>query len=548
MQSLPLVLAILVGGAVASGFTVLFLRARLRERAGPDPSAAPSTVAQEVQAIGLQIGQALSEQRLQGETQRQLLAQKLDGVRQSVESQRSHVDGLRNELRHEVRRRDAELEEIRSQIGSIRSAVALPPAAAQLPPALPDVDARPEEAPASEDAAGPWSDGPAAEAHPEDHAEPVAEASPAEPRPPTQEAGPGPHAFDLIAHDLDSFLDSFADVPSGDSVSAGLAPSLAGAEVPAAEADAEDRATASASARPSDDLPFDENPFEDATFEDVPPDAPAAHDPFAEDILAGDMLAGDDAPAFKTFSPEELVSGGPSTEGDLAEAAHVEAADAPAPEVPTSDLLAVPAGETSGPLAEPVAAPQTVFEDVSFDVVSFENLPLGDDLVASPAFEGVAFGDAGQTPAPDPTSAQPPLSEAAASSAWIARSAQPAPRDLDGASPADGPFSAPPLLEVPGTDGPTSVGLDGEAAPAHPPPGPSDDADDLTVIRAIDEHVQRRLYAEGVTSLEEIARWDRAYARQISARVRVPEETIMNQWVFEAQAALFNQFAAQTGA
>jgi predicted flap endonuclease-1-like 5' DNA nuclease len=65
------------------------------------------------------------------------------------------------------------------------------------------------------------------------------------------------------------------------------------------------------------------------------------------------------------------------------------------------------------------------------------------------------------------------------------------------------------------------------------------------VISSVDEDLQRALYMAGVTTLDEIARWSRGDARRISASVGVSEDTILNQWVFEAQAALFHSYSAQ---
>lgn len=79
------------------------------------------------------------------------------------------------------------------------------------------------------------------------------------------------------------------------------------------------------------------------------------------------------------------------------------------------------------------------------------------------------------------------------------------------------------------------------------PPAPAsaapENADDLTVISSIDDELQQRLYAAGVTSLEEMAHWGRADARRFASALGVAEETIMNQWIFEAQAALYERYA-----
>lgn len=73
------------------------------------------------------------------------------------------------------------------------------------------------------------------------------------------------------------------------------------------------------------------------------------------------------------------------------------------------------------------------------------------------------------------------------------------------------------------------------------------DSDDLTIIRSIDDEIQRRLYAAGIFHLDEVARWSRADARRISGAVGVPEETIMHEWIFEAQSVLFDSYQRQMG-
>ncbi len=581
MQYLPLLSAILVGSLVVGGFGLLFLRARARERLEPGPAASPS-VAQEVQAIGRQIEQSMAEQRLQGETQRQLLAQKLDSVRQSVDSQRSHVDGLQNELRHEVRRRDAEMEEIRSQLGSLQSAVALPPAGRPLalPPALPDAPPSTaevwSEAPADGLQLVPEPPEPARPAEPD--APEVAVTSEFQPR--TEESGPAPRAFDLVLGGPSPSLDPFAQAPSGDSAPTDHAPSLAAADAPGAQDPAEPN-DAEAHAVPGQGEPGAEAPDatgpgdseeeappagwhpEDPETVDAPP-APAASGPSPDELPSGDempdaaapgdvaqegpsaddALSEDYAPAFKAFSPAELVSEAPPSEAPRAGGppAERDQPELPPFEAPALDSQTEPASSAPAPLAEPAAeepaatpAP-SLFEDVSFEEVSFDDLSFGGRASWASTFEGRA------EPAADGPSQGSP-----GDAPWIARPDRPS---------APGPFGPPPVLEIPGDQPPTAPEhaagtheapawspAEGEAPPAVP-----EDADDLTVIRSIDGDVQRRLYAQGVTSLEEIAQWNPTRARQIATQVQVSEEAIMNQWVFEAQAALFNRFVGQAGA
>ncbi len=114
-------------------------------------------------------------------------------------------------------------------------------------------------------------------------------------------------------------------------------------------------------------------------------------------------------------------------------------------------------------------------------------------------------------------------------------------------APAPSAPSAPADLDEPF---PTAVAAPDDAPAPSPEaldgPAPEEThGDDLTVISSIDAGTQRLLREAGVHTLDEIARWGRGEARRVSAIVQVSEETIFNQWVFEAQAALFNQFAQQ---
>ncbi len=68
------------------------------------------------------------------------------------------------------------------------------------------------------------------------------------------------------------------------------------------------------------------------------------------------------------------------------------------------------------------------------------------------------------------------------------------------------------------------------------------EGDDLTTISSITPEVHDQLYELGITTLDEMARWSRADARRVSSQVGVSEETIMHQWIFEAQSALFDSF------
>ena len=458
--------------AATAGF---FLRARRREEAGAGASTSDGLV--EMRALGQRIETLVGQQQLQGETSRQHLSQKLDAVGEHVEQHRTHLAGLQNELRHEVHRRDAEMDEIRAQLVSIQHATvarALAPAAtATAAPPL-ALAARAEAAPA-----------------------PMASASP----PPFPAVPMG-----------DGLAAAFGDSPTADGWDTGAAAGRpADAEAPAGLFTFDDP-FASASFDTAD--PFDDEPVTASGSEFEPFDFTTLD---AEDDLL--PLGSPDAPAFSfddgaglfedlSFGgPTGALFGSPSAAGPPAEAATAFATVAPtaaAPAPPSESAWIARAGRpgTDGlvRMDEPLAP--------AFATVSFE----------TPAFETPSF----QVPAFEVPVSQPPAFEV--------------------------PAFEVPALDVPALDVPAPA----EAAAAAPQPSPESStpvvpagADDLTVIATIDADVQNALYLAGVTSLDEIARWSRADARRIAAGVSVSEEVIVNQWIFEAQAALFQSHTSR---
>ena len=440
--------------ALAAGY--FFLRARRREETAPDPSDAIV----EMRALGQRIETLVGQQQLQGETARQHLAQKMDAVGDTVDQQRHHLAGLQNELRHEVRRRDAEMEDIRTQLASIQQTTRLaPPATLALP-----------EAPAPEDPAEelPVSDTPAQDAP----------------------------AFETPSFDAPAFETPTFEVPTFES--------------PTFETPAE---------------PFPAVPMGDgfaASFGDdgwdtgAPAPPPAA--PTAPPVFT-DPFASDDPFATPTPEPPAL----PVFES--------------APPFTTPDPFAAPD-------ADPEPAPSSDFEP--FDFEPFDFVPPADDALAapspplSPTFSTQSFdapaGVTFETVTPPPAAPAPP-----SQTAWIARADR----------PDDVPSVEAPAFEMPAFEPPSFAAMPvteaaPPAAPAEPavPTGPPAGADRLTLISSVDEAMQAALYAIGVTTLDEIARWNRTDARRISSEVSVSEDTIMNQWIFEAQAALFQSYAA----
>ncbi|MEL6614714.1 MAG: hypothetical protein AAFQ43_03200, partial [Bacteroidota bacterium] len=101
---------ICVAAAVVAGVAAFaFIRAKNREgfdkALAPEASGEGPTGLGEMRELSSQIRDIVSQQQDNGETQRAHLSRKIDAVRESVESQHHAVTGLRQELRHEVKRR-----------------------------------------------------------------------------------------------------------------------------------------------------------------------------------------------------------------------------------------------------------------------------------------------------------------------------------------------------------------------------------------------------------------------------------------------------------
>lgn len=542
MAILWIVLAVLVGAFIVGGTAIYFLRARFIENMEADPSnlasmAAPQTVAEEVRSIGDQIEKAMAEQRLQGETQRQLLAQKLDAVRHSLDDQKVQVTGLRSEFRHEVQRRDAEMSEIRREISTIRTTIALPeagPVHAALPPA-----SAPEPA-----AEAPW-DVPAPE--PPAPEAPGFEAVPMDPFVPS--SGPAPTfeepTFEEPSFETPTFADPALDGPSF--------------EEPTFEEPSFDEL---ASADPAlgalaPEMDVDEPTFEEPSFDEHPTfEAPTSEEPAFETISldAFEAAPEPDTPAF-----ENVEFGAAPFTSDVARPLPDSAGDS-FPDISFSDVSlsptpAEPADLGASPLADDLLGAEPAgpsFEDVepAFEVDTFEPVSFAPEADADEAPEPVAPDLEEWSPAalssddllPLPSRASPPPPPAEPT--WVARPDRP---EAAPASPEPMPGIAEPTFSS-SDDFFSAPGPKGTPEPtAESPSAASVKTDDLTTISSIDEATQERLYAEGVRTLDEIARWGRTDARRIAAALRVPEETIMSEWVFEAQSALFDQFSRQSG-
>lgn len=475
-----------LGVAVVAATVGFFLRARRREEDSADAGAAASDGLAEMRALGQRIETLVGQQQLQGETSRQHLTQKLDAVGEHVEQHRTHLAGLQNELRHEVHRRDAEMDEIRTQLASIQhaslqSALAPPPAAALSAPLV--IPARSEAPPAPSPVAAPFPAEPMGDGLAAAFGDsPTADGWDTGAAPVRPDAAPPPAAG------LFTFADPFASA-SFDTADPFGAPDTSASAPFAAPADDE-----LVTAAGSEFEPFDYQPpaDDDGLLPLGPSDGPA----FSSDddaTLFEDLSFG--GPADVSFGgfPSAVSPAGHATE--FTTAVPTTAPRVPAPPSESAWIARAGRPETEGllPLSAPAESFAPAFTAVSFDAPSFQA-----PAFETPGFETPAFqAPAAEVPAFGPPTFEPPASE----------------------TPAEAPLSA--ALVV--------------------PPG----ADDLTIIATIDADLQHALYLAGVTSLDEIARWSRADARRIAAEVSVSEETIMNQWIFEAQAALFQSHASR---
>ena len=620
MSYVIIFLAILVGSGIVGATFAYFIRARKQEEAGGvsniASAAAPVPVAEEVKAIGEQIERAMSDQRLQGETQRQLIAQKLESVRHSVEAQKNQVQGLRSEFLHESRRRDEEIATIRQQIGTIQETVGLPASTqAALPPAMPP--------------APPAGVTPQAEPE-ETFSFPLPDPKLASPEPAPEPSEPAPFEETVFAPSMipappstptfeeATFSEEVFSVPAAaqtqePDVMQPAAPPVKPEPI-AAPAPAEDtfaEATFSEttfSGTGFSDASQNDSVFAEGTFEGFtpsaadsapPPPAPLEEppvvspeaDPFATAPLYDDTVGGDSASSsdlFESWSPEPVAPPRPSAPAGPshrpAEAAAVEPPpafdtqhaawisrpssepaairtasadefiDASAPEPATFD-----APSPDAPSFEPPArseAPTAFSADSLIDLDSLmpsTSAPTAPEAAPSAASPKTTFTMAPvpvpHAPAPAAHEATPPSPVAETAPDAFARDMPPG-----GASePNLTPMPAPPATPEAADTEPSFDAFNTVAANAADAPDPEpklayevpEGAEDLTVIASVDEDVQRLLYIAGVRTLEEIAQWGRGEARRISSQVNVSEDTIMNQWVFEAQAALFNRYSQQ---
>ncbi|MDX1419317.1 MAG: hypothetical protein R3181_05070 [Rubricoccaceae bacterium] len=573
LTHLVLAVTLVLAAAVAGLMAFHYVRARRLERQGEryEPDAAhgaqPDTAAQRVKSaeeiaqIRARIEALMEQQQVRTETQGQHLAQKLDEIRTHMNTQDRKFDGIKSELRHEIRRRDGELDDLRHQLASAldafwQSMPALPEGEARPPrPALPALDAPSPHTPEGYDEAS--DDGSAYDdeaAAPDIPVDPFA-VDPYEGHPTHEGLADEPAAFEPSAVSAEQFVDaeSNAGMPLDASAPAPVAPpgSDLGREATELQGDPLEAAGPPPSwSRPFSEAPSDplaEQPvlWEEDTPSPLPPLNTASDTP--PSLAPSDAWAPPPSPS-SLADPPEAIAPEPSISEESVpvgtEDARFQHEDIPfqREDTPSQHVESVPDEPptlAAGPLeafpVSPTPAPPPVLEPLP---------PAAPPPAAPPAVAPPASAALQPPPLEEPRAFEPadpytPVPPAPQHLAFDAPPSTPA----DPASGEQRPAALP--AEEPAPEWtPPSAGGDGSAPGSAPPPAPAEPAqkDDLTVVTGITPELQEALYAAGVYTLDEMARWSRADARRISGLVGVPEEVIMHQWIFEAQSVLFEQY------
>ncbi|MEM8600958.1 MAG: hypothetical protein AAGF99_13650 [Bacteroidota bacterium] len=218
-------------------------------------------------------------------------------------------------------------------------------------------------------------------------------------------------------------------------------------------------------------------------------------------------------------------------EGQQAAPRQLAAANPPAPQA------AAPQAAAPAAAALPAATPQAPTQ------------PPASPPPSTPDFTVEAF-----EPAP-PSPAEPSAPPAGDGLQWqsfdfaASEAASPAADDAeivggDFAAPS-GDSVAPPLPSFASFDSLTGPAEPAPSAPAPAAPVRPPDADILSKISGIDDDLEAQLYAMGVTKLDQIARWSRTEARRVAQELGLRPQVVMDQWVFEAQSVLFDQYQQQ---
>ena len=309
---------------------------------------------------------------------------------------------------------------------------------------------------------------------------------------------------------------------------------------------------------PRVEIEADDTPAEETSASEV-----SDSRPLFEEVAFGDASASDEAPTdiargdgaissdiFESWNPVAKPSeAAPIPEAEVAPQDAAAAHDTAAPRtVPDSPAEPTPIGAPAAP-AFP-AAPSLSTQDLA-EAPTAES-PV---QVEAPALRRTSAPE--MAPEDKPAAPAPP-----ADSAWVARPYEFAPQAMNvsdlipskaakaktpaAPNPSDGLIDLDAMAaapeQVPAAP-PAEAGADPAGDPQPAPMAAPEGADDLTIVSTIDADTQRLLYEAGVTTLEQIAQWSPSDARRMSGTVSVSETTIMNQWAFEAQAALFNQYA-----
>ena len=322
-----------------------------------------------------------------------------------------------------------------------------------------------------------------------------------------------------------------------------------------------------------------------ATFNPVPPlPEPVAFSP--EDGEPETSTPAPVEPDAATFAP---IASAPEPVAEKSEEMEAETAgivaSEPAPE-PAATAPAVPQEEPVGddaPMSDipdaPGVAPPAAEEAIWTNAAAWTepaqaNAPAAPSEPASPPAQPPADPSGAENPAPtapvieqmvispsgDSISVEPPRdvqnepADATPTSGAILDAAsrhtgEPTFEAPQPSAPAQPPTSPQPAQESVSQQGPEPA-QPGEPTREDRPPAASENGtasldvprDDLTVISSITEETQQKLYDIGVTKLDEMAGWCRSDARRVGGQVDISEETIMHQWIFEAQSVLFDSF------
>ena len=621
ITNIILATSLILAAAVAGLMAYHFAKAKLREREGftyepedditrPSPGAeARAKSAEEIAQIRARIEMLMEQQTLRSETQSQHLAQKMDEIRTHMGQQDAKMDGIKSELRHEISRRNVELDELRGQLASAldafwKSMPSLPEAGSGDSLALPPADtASLEEI--------------------DEHIEPTEESD----EPVYEEPSP--------VYDAD-MADEFETASAASPYDTGAHPEYT-----------------AAAAMASFESTQDDSQVLEAETQHVVAEHPDAHEEHIvqeEEDYSNEPYEAHEAASWESTTElerayedsEEVTSQPQQTRSEeatitplgapndyferfkLPRETDADAADAGEPFVGESDTESAALFE-SEPVAEeqyeadaqhefeseptpeyvnpsdnpydlegfaPLGSPEYTYEDpveASDDIADSTSTEREDELSASPANASEVHTELPLPPVADLHSPLESLDnridEEDPEAAIPAHGSI-----LDAASIATGdpqfdtPSTQPPLsaafqpvdLEI--LKQPTTLGSDlaSEAPPSTPapesetqespeqvtqpaaslredrPPAPENAAspqntsgDDLTRIQGVDADMQRKLHGIGVTKLDQIARWSRADARYVSGELGVPEEKVRTQWVFEAQSLLFDQYQEQ---